>query len=86
MPGVSTVTREELAPTGARQRKHVLQIRRRRRHGADNGRIERPPPSGEEREGSDSACNLEPGRRNVSMRRQVARQVHDRAEDERGEA
>jgi hypothetical protein len=59
VPAVEAVAREELAPTGPREAKDVLEVRRRSGKRAADGWIERSPDRGEEKNSGDARADLE---------------------------
>jgi hypothetical protein len=65
------VAREELAPTGPRQTKGMLEIRCRGGDSADGRRIERPAGDAERQDADHPAENLEPERIDVLVRDSV---------------
>jgi hypothetical protein len=73
-------------PSGRTQEgEDVLEVRGGARGGAKRRRIERASPRGEEDDARETAPDLEATRADVLVRQAVAREVEDRAEQERRE-
>ena len=85
VPARDPMAREELAPSRPRKPDGVLEIRRRRRHGADRGRIERAAHQGQGESAQDAAAHLEAERVDVFVRHAVSEEMQDRPEDCRGD-
>jgi hypothetical protein len=74
---------EELAAVRAQEGQDVLEVGCGARPGAERRRIERPAARGEEDETGETAADLEAARADVLVRQPIAREVKDRAEQER---
>jgi len=80
VPAVEAVAGEELAPTGPREAKDVLEVRRRSGKRAANGRVERSPDRGEEQNSGDARADLEAAVWDVLMRHPIASEVEQQPE------
>jgi hypothetical protein len=76
---------EELAPARARQRKDVLEIRRRSSERAADGRMERSAHGGEEQHTADARSDLEATVGDVLVRHPIACEVEQQPERQRAE-
>ena len=83
VPAVEAVAREELAAAGARQAKHVFDVRRRGRCRADRRRVEHASSQRHEQQQCNAASQLEPPRGDVPVRDAVAHQMCEQAEPHR---
>jgi hypothetical protein len=77
---------EELAAARAQEREDVLEVGCGARSGAERCRIERAAACGEEDEARETAADLEAARADVLVRQPIAREVEDRAQQERRES
>jgi hypothetical protein len=83
MPAAVAV--EELEAARAQEREDVLEVGCGARSGAERRRVERAAARGEENEAGETAADLEAARADVSVRQPIAREVKDRAQQERRE-
>src|SRR6266702_1286966 len=84
MPASAPV--EELAAMRAQEGQDVLEVGCGARPGAERRRIERAAACGEEDEARETAADLEAARADVLVRQPIAREVKDRAQQERPDA
>jgi hypothetical protein len=80
VPAVKAVAGEELATTRPGEAKDVLEIRRRSRERAANGRIERSAHRGEQQNPGDARADLEAAVGDVFMRHPIPKEVEDQPE------
>jgi hypothetical protein len=76
---------EEFAAARAQERQDVLEVGCGARRGAERRRIERATARGEEDEARETAADLEAARADVLVRQPIAREMKDRAEQDRRE-
>jgi hypothetical protein len=77
---------EELAAARAQEREDVLEVGCGARPGAERCRIERAAARSQEDEARETATDLEAARADVLVRQPIAREVEDRAQQERRES
>jgi hypothetical protein len=77
---------EELPAAWAQEREDVLEVGCGARPSAERCRIERAAAGGEEDEAHETAADLEAARADVLVRQPIAREVEDRAKQERRES
>jgi len=77
---------EELAAARAQEREDVLEVGCGARPSAERCRIERAAARGEEDEACETAADLEAARADILVRQPIAREVEDRAKQERRES
>ncbi|MGZ8697295.1 MAG: hypothetical protein ACXWZ1_08050 [Gaiellaceae bacterium] len=76
---------EEFAAARAQERQDVLEVGCGARRGAERRWIERATARGEEDEARETAADLEAARADVLVRQPIAREMKDRAEQDRRE-
>jgi hypothetical protein len=77
------VARKNLAAAEPRERKNVLEVGRGGGRGANRGGVEHAAPETNEKQRGETASDLESPRRYIAVRDPVAKEVEQRAEQQR---
>jgi len=72
---------KQLPPSGTEDRQDVLQVRGGARRRTKRRRVEWTSPGGKENNRRETTADLEPRRVDVPMRKSIAREVEDRADE-----